>query len=82
MTQVRSTLVTRKQAPEKKREAMRVSCRGCGAAIVVVKMPRGIVHYDDIEGLRRVKHRCNTLGCGLSKKRDEETLDLFDDLDK
>ena len=36
-------------------------------------------HFESGEGLSRVKHPCFNVGAELSKKRDEETLDLFAD---
>jgi hypothetical protein len=41
-------------------------------------MPNGgWAHFEGAEGVERVKHPCMHLGEGLSKKRDEQTLELF-----
>lgn len=39
---------------------------------------RGWAHFEGAQGLTRVKHPCLHLGEGLSKKKDEETLELFE----
>jgi hypothetical protein len=50
----------------------------CGSPKITVRMPNGgWAHFEGAEGLERVKHPCMHLGEGLSKKRDEQTLDLF-----
>lgn len=62
---------------------MRLRCRDCGAEIVRIKMPnKGAVQYDGAEGLHRVKHRCSTIGDGLSKRRDDKTPDFFERSDE
>jgi hypothetical protein len=72
-------MVAGRDGPRKKQSLMHLKCKACGAAIIGIKMPnKGAVYYDAIEGLRRVKHRCNTIGNGLSKKRDDQTPDLFE----
>lgn len=42
---------------------------------------KGWGHFEGGEGLSRVKHPCFGVGDGLSKVRDNETLDLFPDND-
>lgn len=56
----------------------RQPCPCCASPIISVRMPNGgWAHFEGKEGLERVKHPCMHLGEGLSKKRDEQTLDLF-----
>jgi hypothetical protein len=53
-------------------------CPCCGSPTITVRMPNGgWMHFEGAEGLERVKHPCMHLGEGLSKKRDERTLDMF-----
>jgi len=41
-------------------------------------MPNGgWAHFEGAKGLTRVKHPCLNIGEGLSKKRDNQTPDLF-----
>lgn len=54
------------------------ACPICGAPILSVGMPKGgWVHFEGRSGLTRVKHSCLHLGEGLSRRRDENTPDLF-----
>lgn len=49
-----------------------------GPHFIRVRMPNGgWVHFEGKDGLERMKHHCMHFGEGLSKKRDEQTLDLF-----
>jgi len=53
-------------------------CPQCGAIISTVRMPnRGWVHFETGKGLSHIKHPCLHLGEGLSRKRDNDTQDLF-----
>ena len=46
-----------------------------------VQMPNGgWAHFEQAKGLRRVKHPCLHRGEGLSRSRDDKTLDLFDEM--
>jgi hypothetical protein len=38
----------------------------------------GWAHFEGAKGLGRVKHPCFHRGEGLGRRRDNETLDLFD----
>jgi len=37
-------------------------------------------HFEGGKGLGRVKHPCMDRGSGLSKKRDEQTMDMFEEV--
>jgi hypothetical protein len=53
-------------------------CPYCGAKIISVNMPRGgWAHFEGARGLTRVKHPCLHVGEGLSRRRDDQTPDLF-----
>lgn len=42
-------------------------------------MPNGgMVHFEGAPGLSRIKHPCLHRGEGMSKSRDDSTLDLFE----
>jgi len=34
-------------------------------------------HFEGAKGLGRIKHPCFTIGAGLSRNRDDRTLDLL-----
>jgi hypothetical protein len=56
-------------------------CPQCGAKIITRRMPNGgWAHFEAAEGLERVLHPCLHRGRGLSRRRDEQTLDLFEDI--
>lgn len=56
-------------------------CPTCGARILIYRMPNGgLAHFEGGRGLGGVKHPCFGLGEGLSRRRDDETPDLFDGL--
>jgi hypothetical protein len=38
----------------------------------------GWAHFEGARGLGQIKHACLHRGEGLSRRRDNETLDLFD----
>ncbi len=72
-----STLVKRKCEPLG--QARLRNCPSCGAKILTRIMPNGgLVHFEGGWGLRRIKHPCLHRGEGLSRRRDDGTLDLFD----
>ena len=55
-------------------------CRDCNAPIVTVRMRSGgWVHFESAAGLTRLKHPYLHKGEGLSRRRDQNTLDLFED---
>ncbi|WP_443749345.1 hypothetical protein [Asticcacaulis solisilvae] len=55
------------------------TCYRCGAKVRSARMPNGgWGHFETAEGLTRVQHACYYIGKGLSKRRDDKTLDLFD----
>ena len=63
---------------EEKGFGYRDACPECGAQIMNVKMPNGgWVHYEGGNGLWKIKHPCFNRGESLSRRRDEQTLDLF-----
>lgn len=54
-------------------------CPTCGARILIYRMPNaGLAHFEGGRGLGGVKHPCFSLGEGLSRRRDQQTPDLFD----
>lgn len=54
-------------------------CPQCGAHIISVRMPNGgWAHFEGTRGLSRMKHPCLHRGEGLSRKRDDLTIDLFE----
>lgn len=56
-------------------------CPRCGAPIISVPMPNGgWAHFEGEKGLTRVKHPCMHVGEGISRSRDNETLDMFDEI--
>ena len=57
-------------------------CTECGARIRATKMNSGkIVYFEASKGLRNVKHHCKNIGEHLSKKRESEISDLFQETD-
>ncbi|WP_157063700.1 hypothetical protein [Phaeobacter sp. 11ANDIMAR09] len=65
--------------PKGKKAAFRHACPECGAQIVSVKMKNnGWAHFEGGKGLGKIKHPCFDRGKGLSKRRDENTPDLFE----
>lgn len=64
------------ESKEEGNKSSKYPCPVCGAEVVRVIMPNGgRVHFE--ASLTGVKHPCFHLGEGLSKKRDDQTLDLF-----
>ncbi len=77
-TRVRETWIPCALGTDKKRGSYKHECPRCQALIISVNMPnKGWAHFEGTKGLTRIKHRCFTMGEGLSRKRDEETPDLF-----
>lgn len=75
---VRESWVLSSLGQSERGNSYRHPCLCCASPIISVRMPNGgWVHFEGKEGLERVKHPCMHLGERLSKKRDEETLDLF-----
>jgi ribosomal protein S27AE len=80
-TSVRETWELRFDRSGRRAQSYRHSCPQCGAVIISVHMKRGgWAHFEGMKGLGRVKHPCLHRGEGLSRRRDEETPDLFDKL--
>ena len=78
---VRESWVLCRQKTKNSRERYRHKCPICGAAIISVHMQRGgWVHFEGAKGMERIKHSCLHMGEGLSRKRDDRTPDLFEDL--
>jgi hypothetical protein len=75
---VRESWVLSSLGQSERRNSFRHPCPCCASPIISVRMPNGgWTHFEGKEGLERMKHPCMHLGERLSKKRDEETLDLF-----
>jgi len=75
---VRESWVLSSLGQSERGNSYRHPCPCCASPIISVRMPNGgWVHFEGKEGLEGVKHPCMHLGERLSKKRDEETLDLF-----
>jgi ribosomal protein S27AE len=65
---------------ERKVQVYRHPCPRCGAVVISVHMKRGgWAHFEGAKGLGRVKHPCFNRGEGLGRRRDDMTLDLFDE---
>jgi hypothetical protein len=66
---------------KKKKKNYRRPCPDCGAEILSVPMPNGgWGHFEGGKGLGGVKHPCMDRGSGLSKKRDDQTIDMFEEV--
>jgi hypothetical protein len=77
-TYVRDSWALYSYDTSRRRGPYRHECPYCGAQIISVNMPRGgWAHFEGARGLTRVKHPCLHLGEGLSRKRDNQTPDLF-----
>lgn len=80
---VSETTVFREDRSQRKLRSYSLSCPICGKPIIRIRMPNsGAAFFEGGDGLRQVKHPCFTVGRGLSRKRDEDTPDLFDSLDR
>lgn len=78
---VREATVYRERASDRKLRSYTMICPICGKDVLRVRMPNsGAAFFERGQGLRRVKHPCFTIGRSLSRRRDAETLDLFDDV--
>lgn len=78
-THVRETWIPRREQGTRRANSYRHPCPRCGAVVVSVHMKRGgWAHFEGRSGLRSVKHACLHRGEGLSRRRDDETPDLFD----
>jgi len=67
----------------RKRKPKTSKCPRCGEQVFFVRMPSGgQTYFEGGKGLKRVKHRCFNRGSGLSKKRDPNTPDLFENEDQ
>jgi len=81
--EVRESREFRKSAnkAKKNKNSYRHPCPDCGAEILSVRMPNGgWGHFEGGKGLGRVKHPCMDRGSGLSKKRDDQTMDMFEEV--
>lgn len=66
------------EGAQKGSESYRHACPVCGAAIISAHMSNGgWAHFEGRRGMGRIKHPCLHLGEGLSRKRDQDTPDLF-----
>ncbi|GKY87393.1 hypothetical protein STA1M1_12620 [Sinisalibacter aestuarii] len=67
------------QTPGHSKDAYRRRCPVCGAPVINVRMPNGgWAHFEGAKGLSRIKHPCLHIGEGLSRRRDDNTPDLFE----
>jgi hypothetical protein len=77
-TRVRESWALSSSQKAERGNSYRHPCPCCESPIITVRMPNGgWAHFEGAEGLERVKHPCMHIGDGLSKKRDDQTLDLF-----
>ena len=82
VTFVKACWISIPDAVEPKKNSYRHNCPVCGASIISVHMPKGgWVHFEGAKELVKVKHPCLHQGEGLSKRKDEDTPDLFDEGD-
>ena len=80
---VSETRVFQEDRSERKLRSYSLPCPICGKPIIRIRMPNsGAAFFEGGEGLRRVKHPCFTVGRSLSRRRDEDTPDLFEGLDE
>lgn len=78
---VRETWELRSERGERRAQTYRHPCPYCGASVISVHMKRGgWAHFEGAKGLGQVKHPCFHRGEGLSRRRGDDTPDLFDDL--
>lgn len=78
LTRVRESWALGRSAVAERGNSYRHPCPSCGSPIITVRMPNGgWAHFEGADGLTNVKHPCMHLGEGLSRKRDDQTLDLF-----
>lgn len=82
-TEVRSSWIPIWLTRDTPRRSYRHRCPSCKAQILSVHMPNGgWAHFEGRKGMSRIKHPCLHMGEGLSRKRDDQTPDLFDTPDK
>lgn len=80
ITSVCGTIVCYSTDETSKRDSYHHPCPLCGTEVVSVRMPRGgWVHFEAMKELRRTKHWCLHLGEGMSPRRDDRTLELFNE---
>lgn len=78
-TDVRESWVLLSSSNAKRQRSFRHQCPICGADVVTVRMPNGgSAHLEGAKGLYRIKHPCLHVGEGLSRVRDTNTPDLFE----
>lgn len=76
---VREATVYRETSADRKLRSYTMLCPICGKDVLRIRMPNsGAAFFEGGQGLRQVKHSCFTMGRSLSRRRDTETLDLFD----
>lgn len=76
---VRECLVLCGEQTQQPSEPRGRKCPYCGAKIISLPMRKGgWVHFEGRPGLTRIKHPCFYWGASLSKKRDDQTADLFE----
>jgi len=64
-----------------KKKQERSKCPECGESIISRPVKKGgWLHTDGGPGLQRVPHRCFNKGKGLSRKRDPDAQDLFEEM--
>ncbi|MEQ8599748.1 MAG: hypothetical protein RLP98_07455 [Devosia sp.] len=82
LVNVREALVFKEKGADRKQRSYPMVCPICGKTVLRIRMPNsGAAFFETRDGLRQVKHPCFTIGRGLSKKRDAQTLDLFGDME-
>ncbi|APO69887.1 hypothetical protein IE4872_PB00013 (plasmid) [Rhizobium gallicum] len=80
VTSVSKTLVRYRATDATEKTSYYHPCRKCGATILTRRLPNGgWAHFEGKDGLSRIKHPCQTIGVGLSRRRDPFTLELFPD---
>ena len=77
---VRDATVYRERSSDRALRSFTMICPICGKDVLRIRMPNsGAAFFEGGQGLRRVKHPCFTMGRSLSRRRDTDTMDLFDD---
>ncbi len=76
---VREHLALYDRDGEARKKSYRHPCPKCGAEVVSTKVRNGgWIHREGGKHLSHVKHACFYMGDRLSRKRDEDTPDLFE----
>lgn len=79
LTIVREHVALYERDGEARKKSYRHPCPKCGAEIISTRVRNGgWLHCEGGKGLARVKHACLHMGERLSRKRDKDTLDLFE----